>query len=264
MAFIKKVIKFFKHHFLKDPFFVLLYALGYFQKNYKNKARFYTEQEFFAAITEGKSIIRIGDGEIGLLHGRDIHYQVHSPELEQGLKDIIKNYSPTSPYILSIPVFVNFTNQELSTTNGKISCWLPLKVEFRRMFNKTASYADAHYFYYRELMLKFFAQFLQNKHVVFISNEETNTQIKSTSIPFASAHYVHTPKENSFAKLHDIIVSVDETLKTYADKNVVLAISTGPTSKILAKHYADLGYQSFDIGFGLRYLYDQKDYSDVI
>ncbi|MES2622906.1 MAG: GT-D fold domain-containing glycosyltransferase [Patescibacteria group bacterium] len=264
IAFLKRIVNFFKNYLLRYPSFVLAYAMAYPQKTYPNSARFYSEHELFDQIAKGKSIIRIGDGEIGLLHGRDIHYQPHEKELELGLRKIIKEYTLESPYILSIPVFVNYTNQELSKTDGKLSCWLPLKVEFRKMFNKDAAYADAHFFYYRNLMLRFFNEFLQDKHVVFVTNEDANAEIRKTTIPFASATYVDTPKENSFDKLHNIIATVDNVLSNLADKKVVLAISTGPTSKILAKHYAELGYQSFDIGFGLRYIYDEKDYSNVI
>lgn len=265
---IKKIIKFFKNYFLKDPVFVLYYIWAYKQKEFSNKALFYTEQEFFAKIHEGKSIIRIGDGEIGLLHGRDIHYQKHTKELQVGLKEIIETYSPTSPYVLSIPIFVNYSNSELAKTNGKLTCWLPLKVEFRRMFDKKAQYADAHFFYYRDFMLRFFKEFLENKHVIFISNSETNTKIRATKTVFTSTQYVDTPSDNSFQSIHDIIRDIDKALDTHSqihsNEPVTLAISTGPTSKLLVKKYADLGYQGFDIGFGLRYLYDEKDYSHVI
>lgn len=241
---------------------------GYIQNEFRNKAIFYTEKEFFNQIQLGKSIIRIGDGEISLLHGRAIHYQRHTKGLQKGIEKTIREYTADSPYILSIPIFVNYTNKELSATNGKLACWLPLKVEFRRMFNKEAIYADAHFFYYRDFMLRFFKEFLEHKHVIFVSNKETNAKIQETKTHFSSVQYIDTPSENSFESMHDIIQDIDKALdihtSTYGKMPVVFAVSTGPTSKILVQKYAYLGYQSFDIGFGLRYLYDGKDYSDRI
>lgn len=262
LRFIKKAILFFPRYLFKDPYFVLLYILAYPRTYYKNNTVFFSEESFLKEVETGKSIIRIGDGEISLLHGRSIHYQVQKNALTSGLKTLIKNYTPDSPYILSIPMFVNFTNKELSKTNGKLSCWLPLKVEFRRIFNKEASYADAHFFYYRDKMISFFEQYVANKPIIFISNPDTNASIKK-AITYP-ADFIDTPSENSFDALDDIYKKIDETLSKNPSTKYLLVVSTGPASKLIAYNYSLKGYQCFDIGFGLKYLYDTKDYSYLI
>ncbi len=262
----KKIIKFIIRYIFTDPIFLIKYIFAFPQKNYKPNAQFYSKEEFLNKIKAGKSIIRIGDGEIALLHKRDIHYQMYHKDLKIGLKDIIKKYDYKSSYILSIPLFVNYSNLELKSTNGKLSCWLPLKIEFFNIFNRITKYADAHYFYYRDFMLDFFKEILNNKDIIFITNKETTNSIKNTLLDnnFNSTHYVETPGLNSFDSIEDIKNRIDKILEKNKDIKYKLIISTGPTSKLLAYHYSVNGYQSFDIGFGIRYLYDDKDYSHVI
>ncbi len=262
LSFIKKAILFFPKYLLKDPYFVLLYILAYPRRYYTNTARFFSETEFLDEVRKGKSIIRIGDGEISLLHGRSIHYQRYIKALASGLRTAITDHSPTCPYVLSIPIFVNYTNKELNKTRGKLSCWLPLKVEFRRIFNKQAGYADAHFFYYRDKMISFFKEFIEQKPVIFISNPETNASIKNRI--HYPAHFIDTPSENSFESISDIYTQIDSIINQNPRDKYILVVSTGPTSKIIAHDYALRGYQSFDVGFGLKYIYDDKDYSYLI
>lgn len=260
--FTKKAILFIPKYLFRDPYFILLYILAYPRKIYANTALFYTEEAFLNEIEKGKSIIRIGDGEISLLHGRAIHYQKNEKALAVGLKTLIREYSASSPYIVSIPVFVNYSNAELGKTNGKLSCWLPLKVEFRRIFNKTMRYTDAHFFYYRDKMINFFKKFIENQPVIFISNQDTNEKIKA-GITYP-AHFIDTPSENSFSEIERICHTIDAIIENNPNTRFKLVVSTGPASKIIAYKYSLRGYQSFDIGFGLRYIYDTKDYSYLI
>lgn len=264
---IKKSIKFIKNYVFKNPVFVCKYILAYFQKDYKTGAIFYSEQAFFDEIQKGKSIIRIGDGEIGLIHGRDIHYQKYARDLSQNLKDIIKQYDEKSTYVLSIPIFVNHKNEELNRTSEKLSCWLPLKIEFNAMFNKKVPYADAHFFYYKDKMLDFFERFLTDCHVLFVTNEKTINSIKKsidTKLELKSFDFVTTPSEDSFFHVDDIKNAIDEKLIGHGKKHVKIVISTGPTSKYLAYIYSKSGYICYDFGFGIRYIYDDKDHAHMI
>lgn len=262
----KKIIKFIARYIFKDPIFVTKYIFAFMRKEYRPFAQFYSKEDFLNEINKGKSIIRIGDGEIGLIHHRNIHYQKYNKTLEKSLKNIIKYYDDKSSYILSIPLFVNYSNTELKSTNGKLSCWLPLKIEFFNIFNTSMKYADAHYFYYRDFMLNFFNEILKDKNIIFITNKETIDNIKDTKIDnqFNSVNYIETPSENSFNYIDQIKKEIDSVINQNKNINYKLIISTGPTSKVIAYEYSNKGYQSFDIGFGIRYLYDINNYSHVI
>ncbi len=268
IIFTKKTIKFFQNYLLNDPVFVLKYGLAYFKKNYTPIAIFYSKEELSKELQAGKSIIRIGDGEIGLLHGRDIGYQKYHPLLKEYLLKSIENYSKDSNYILSIPIFVNFPNKRLEEVKDRKRCWLPLKIEFFRRFNKDLKYLDAHFFYYRDLMLNFFKENLKDKDIVVIAKKEYIENLKKTDLSIynlKSVNLIEGPTENSFDKFEEIQTQINEVLKSIEDKkNVRLLISTGPTSKALVYKYAQENIVSYDIGFGLCYLWDEKDYTFVI
>lgn len=262
ILFLRQGLRFFKNYVLKDPLFVLRYGFAYMNREYGTGAVFYNDQDFFSDIKQGKSIIRIGDGEIGMIHGRDIHYQKNTQVLRDSLKDMVKEYGSDSPYILSIPIFVNYTNQELKKVKGRLNCWLPLKVEFNRIFNKQAYYLDAHMFYYRDKMLRFFDLFLKDKSIIFVTNAETIKGIKESTVHFSHSHFIETPAEQAFDHIADIQKNIDMVTKEYP--TAALVLSCGPASKYLAYMYSKKGTVCYDLGFGLRYLYDKADYSHVI
>ncbi len=261
-GFIKKICRFVKNYFLYDPVFFFRYIIAYGSPTYKTGANFFSDKDLFDVIATGKSIIRMGDGEIGLLHGRDIHYQCYNVDLKKGLVDSIKNYTPESSYILSIPVFVNYSNQDLKKTRGKLSCWLPLKIEFNRIFNKKAQYLDAHFFYFKDKMLTFFERFIKNKNVIFVTNKETINNIKQIDGYFASVNFVETLEKNAFSERGRVSNQIRDLLNK--NDNSIVIFSCGPAGKDIAYEYAVKGFICYDLGFGLRYLYDQKDYSHVI
>lgn len=260
--FIIKAIKFTKNYVYRDPLFVLFYGFAYFQKDYKNSVDFYSETEFYEQFKVGKSVIRLGDGEISLMHGRGIHYQKYEKELKKDLVALFVNYSKSSPYTLALPTFVSVPNYELRKTEGKLVCWLPLKVEFRRRASKNLKYADAHFFYYKDKMISFFENFLTDKEVIFVTNRNDILNIKSSNKSGKKYFFVETPSSDAYSEKVRIKKDIDKLL--VGSKNAVIVCSCGPLSKSLAYEYSTSGNTAYDIGFGLRYLWDEKDYSHVI
>ncbi len=141
-----RILKAIKKYLFKDTKYFFLYILRYFQPRYKHNCNFYSTDELIENIKNGKSLIRIGDGEIGLLHYLPIHYQKWSRDIRNDFLKIIKNYNENSPYLLGIPLFVNYSNTELRKIK-KLNCWIPLKVTYESIFNKYCKYVDAHVFY---------------------------------------------------------------------------------------------------------------------
>ena len=265
-----KGLQFIKKYLLKDPIFVVKYLLAYPQKKYSTNAKFYKNEEFIEQLKRGKSLIRIGDGEIGLLHGIDISYQKHSKELENGLRDSISEYNDTSPYILAIPVFVNDTNDQLRLIERKLNCWLPLKIEFNRIFNKKTKYADAHFFYYKNNFEKFLEPYLLNKKLIINTTKENITAQKEfIEKKFTVLGWVEAKSPDPFAILIQTKKEIDLILEKYEEsdgdkKDIVLILSAGPMSKVLAHTYSKEGVQALDIGKGFEHIYNNNNFEHHI
>jgi len=270
--YIKKITNFIIRYLKNDPFFFFFFIPAVFKKDYLpyGKVFFFSKNSFIKQIEEGKSVIRLGDGEMALLHGKGIGYQKYDKKLKNKLIELIKKYnSKNSNYLLGIPEFVNLTNEELKKNPLKFSIWLHLKVEFQRRFNKNEFYFDAHYFYQKDLNISFIENFILNNHIILISNISSINKFKQSkkysNFSFKSIDFIETPSDNSFIFFDKIIYELDNLLelkyKKINKKEIKLLFSTGPTSKVLVYHYSNKNYISYDIGYGIRFLWDDKDIS---
>ncbi len=265
IKFSGKAFRFIFRYIVKDPIFVFKYFVAYFQKDYTPQVKFYTTEEFMTEIRSGKSFIRIGDGEIGLLHHRDIHYQKADPLLISKLREIIENYS-SSNYIISIPIFVSTSNKDLQHTKGKLSCWLPLKVEFFRRFNREAKYFDAHAFYRKGFFENNMYQYLKDKRLIINTTAENiKNQKESIESRFEVLEWIEAKSPNPF----DLYEQTKEKIQNIIDreknkKDIVLILGSGPMSKVLAYDFAKQGIQGIDIGKGFEQLYNEVDYEHEI
>ncbi|MFH1188281.1 MAG: GT-D fold domain-containing glycosyltransferase [bacterium] len=224
------------------------YIYVFFLKDFSFKIHFYTPIELAELIQEGKSIIRLGDGEINLFHGFKNHYHFFSPSLKDMIKKIITSYSSESLYILSVPRFINVSNQELKMI-GKLSVWLPLKVVFLLLFPKKISYMDSHNFYYDEYFENFLTPLFVNKKIIFVTNGKTiKKQKQNTKLPWKDIVYIETPETDALISYDNIVTLINKEIKKHNSKDVVLFIAMGPVGKYLIYEYADRGYQGIDIG----------------
>ena len=169
----KKIFRIFAFlkRYIKHPLYIIVYASVYFLKGFAFKVKFYSNNEIINLLQKGKSVIRLGDGDI-------VHIQLaldntyHRPDqrLKKMYKTIIKNYHEGGSYVLSIPRFVNYTNLELKNLGERKLEWgLAMKVMFflvsikivhiwtltillRQLFraNNSASFCEQKsYFYYK-------------------------------------------------------------------------------------------------------------------
>ena len=127
----RKVVAFITRN-IKNPQFLFLYSLYFFQKEFRVRVSFFSNDEVIALVTSGKSLLRLGDGEIGLLNDRGIigtvFLQKSLPVLKQGIYRIITGYTKNSPYVIALPKkYASYSNEELRM-EGKLRSWLPFKV----------------------------------------------------------------------------------------------------------------------------------------
>jgi len=250
-----RIINFLKRYLLKHPIYVITYASAYFLKGFAFKEHFYTREEIKSLVLNGKSIIRLGDGEINLLLDLKNHYHKFSPKLKNMMREIISDYSSDSSYILSIPKFINYRNEELKKI-GKLNVWMPLKTMFLLIFPKKVSYMDAHNFYYDNYFEEVIAPIIKDKKVILITKKETIEKEKNSSrVPWEYVSFIETPEENAIDFYDDIKKSLDKELLNYKKEEVLLLVAMGPVGKYLIFEYGDIGYQGIDIGFAIEKIF---------
>lgn len=259
-----RIINFIKRYLLKHPLYVISYVSTYFLKGFAFNEHFYTKEEIKNFVLNGKSIIRLGDGEINLLLDLKNHYHKFSPKLKNMIREIISGYSFESSYVLSIPRFINFRNEELQKI-GKLNVWMPLKTMFFLVFPKKISYMDAHNFYYDNYFEDVISPIIKNKKIILITKKETiEKQKNSNYIPWENISYIETPEANAIDFYEDIKLSLNKELLNYKKGEVVLLVAMGPVGKYLIFEYGNIGYQGIDIGVAIENIFTGESIQHLI
>ena len=243
---------------------MIVYVCTYFLKGFSFSEHFYTKEEIIKLAQEGKSIIRLGDGEINLLLDLNNHYHTFNPRLKTMIKEIVTSYKQESNYVLSVPQFINFSNEELKKI-GKFNVWLPLKVMFFLMFPKKIGYMDAHNFYYDTYFENVIAPVIQDKKIICITRRETTERLKSNgSLPWKNIVYIETPESDAIASYDEITKQLDRELEHAIVKDVVLLVAMGPVGKYLIFEYTKKGYQGIDPGMAVEVIFTGKSIQYLI
>lgn len=248
MEIILRGFNFLIRYVFTNPRYVFRYLLVFWRQGFSFQARLLSEQEFIVELKKGKSLIRLGDGEINLMLGLRNHYQNFSPVLQQAMFKIVEGYNHNSPYLLSLPRFINCTNKELRSM-GKLQVWLPLKVMFGIYFKKTLAYLDAHSFYYDGYFERTVGPVIERKHIVLITRQETiDKQKNNKNIPWRRVSYIAVPEEEALSSYESIKEKIKQTINPTELDNTVLLFAMGPVGKWLAFEFSEQGLQSIDIG----------------
>ena len=263
---IKKIIWVYgaiKRYLFYDTKYLFLFLYRYFQNNYRNKCQFYNDKEIIDLINIGKSIIRVGDGEIGLVHFCRVSYQVYSDAIRNDFLKIIKNYNNNSPYILGITEFVNYTNKELThfiNSEGKeinrFPVWRQLKITYELIFNKNAKYFDALAFYKPDRFENLILPYIQNKKVIIVTNKENKEKIMTSPLSSDTYLYITCEPENTYESRLKIQKDITNIIdKSGLPKNNFIVLMSAGLSKTIIYDMAGQGYQVLDIGIGLESYY---------
>ncbi len=259
---IKKIIwaqRAINRYVFKDTRYFFLSVIRYFQNNRRNQCKFYSEEELIGLIKNGKSIMRIGDGEIGLLHFCRAAYQIYSDSIRNDFLQIIKHYNDQSPYILGLTEFVNWTNTELKNfvnIEGKkinrFPVWRQLKITFEMIFNKNARYFDALSFYKKGGYERIILPYIKTKKVIIVTNKDNEEMIKSSPLTDKNYLYITCAEENSYqdrAKIQQDII--DLINRSGSPKKNFVVLFAGGLSKTIIPDMSARGYQILDIGWGM-------------
>jgi Glycosyltransferase GT-D fold len=262
---VDKVIGFIKKYLLVDPMFVFRYAIAYFQRDYDINVQVQQKNQTVELILSGKSFIRLGDGEVALIKMIDVHFQKANQQIKDVFKNIIKQYSASSPYILAIPVrYITQSNSNLASIS-LLRCWLPFKIAYRQFFSKDIAYADAHAFYVSGFFEENLTEYLKTKKLLLVAKKIDNEAFKkNTKVIYSNVEYIDSPSEQAFEEYSNIQNKIDAILATGDKKDIVILAAIGPTSKVLAYDYSKLGVQVLDIGHGMEHLYTGKALDHVL
>lgn len=262
---IKRIINATQKYLLKDTKYFLYYCLNNFRKDYKLNCSFYSEEEFMQKIYAGKSFIRLGDGEIGLIHFLKIHYQKYSDEIRWDFIKIIREYSDNSPYIILIPLFVNYTNKALVSIN-KLQCWMPLKVTYQLWFNKNAKYFDAHIFYKKDKFKKLLLSYLLKKKVIIVTNRDNIKDIqKYGTLSRIKSRYIESPRTDAYESRHRIRQNIIDTINQsgFKKEEFVILFCAGLSKTLIYELSLD-NYQILDVGRGFEGFIKRQDLECLI
>lgn len=262
LSLVKKVTVFVFRYGSADPKYLMTYCYTFFLANYKNEAIFYKDEDTISLIRQGKSLVRIGDGEVGLLHGGHVSYQEYNKDLAKSIDKIVSEYKDTEKFLLAVPQFVNFSNKDLKKTKGGIRCWLPLKIEFRRRFSKTKAYADAHLFY-RKSNVQELIDYLKTRTLIVVTTKRNIEKLKSLSLFNRDTVFLISPEPNPFSEYKNIFRSIQSVLPS-EHSQVTLLLSAGPLSKVLAYDFLNKDVQCIDIGIGIEVLCSKTGYEETI
>jgi len=263
---LKKFFKFLRKHLFRNTKYCFLYLWRLLVQEKKINCQFYTTEEVLELINQGKSIIRIGDGEIGIInYYTSLCYQIWSKEIREEFLKLIKNYQNSSNYILAIPIFLNYSNQELdnlpSLEVSKKFCWLPLKNTYEILFNQKIKYIDAHAFYRFDECQKIISHILnQNKNLILIANADSIAEIKQNKILSQKIKlFIQVPNQNSFESRDKITEDIKNLCINHNlnKKNSIFIFKGGLVKTIIADLSKD--YQIIDAGEGFSsYVRNQK------
>lgn len=200
-----------------------------------------------------KSFCRFGDGEFMLMLGRSIGFQNYDPILALKLWQIFQkgtqNIYVGVPYQqFQTPDDFNQWIKEFYYTSGRwvrnfLSRYLSRDRELYidTGFNQVyQTYANMNFAAYYEAVRKLF----ERKKLTLVVGKDILSNLDYNIFDLAeSIEYIYGPTKDAYSKYNEIL---EEALKT--DKDRLICVILGPTSKVLVYDLTEHGYIAWDIG----------------
>lgn len=246
-----------RRNLFKDPGYLFRYALRYLDQDYRMSVKFMSNKELVSSLEQGKSLIRINDGEICLITYGNIHYQKFHPRLREYLLKIVLDYDhQTSPYLIGLTEeYLGKPNREIKAKQ-MLRIWLPVKMAFERFFPKNPLYFDAHLFYRSGAFEQVLERILQSHRVILVTSEENIGMVKKTGLEQRlEVSFVSCPASNSFDQFDEILEQVTSLIEPGREKNYRVLLAAGPASKALAYELSKRKIISYDLGRGVEAVY---------
>lgn len=203
-------------------------------------------------IENQSSIIRFGDGEMDLMLGKSIPYQVYDENLASQLKEIISLQSDEK-LVIGLPnVFDNRSNFTLAAEAfWKVHLEHHLKdyVELARADWYGTTFVSRPYIDYVDKSQSFsqfekLKQIWKDKDILIVEGVTSRSGVGNDLFDGAnSIKRIICPSHNAYARIEEI----QEAVLQYAENRLILCM-LGPTAKILSYNLFRKGYRVLDIG----------------
>ena len=224
---LKKIHQFLFNGILYSPKTLYIFLISPLIKTNFPKINWLSQTELINKIKKGESVIRLGDGEIMLITGRDIHFQKSSKSLSHELKEIVTSYNKNSKYILCLPTeALTFNEAELKKID-RLRIWRLFRAYFRDKIKNNLSYGDAHIFYRKEFLNNLTPLF-KNRYVISVSHQGTIDQNfkkimdKLNGLHPAQLCFIYTRTFGGQKKKHNTNVNEKKIMKS--QKSILLII----------------------------------------
>ena len=203
-------------------------------------------------IENQSSIIRFGDGEMDLMLGKSIPYQVYDENLASQLKEIISLQSDEK-LVIGLPnVFDNRSNfTPAAEAFWKVHLEHHLKdyVELARADWYGTTFVSRPYIDYVDKSQSFsqfekLKQIWKNKDILIVEGVTSRSGVGNDLFDGAnSIKRIICPSHNAYSRIEEI----QEAVLQYAENRLILCM-LGPTAKILSYNLFKKGYRVLDIG----------------
>lgn len=217
-------------------------------------------------VSMGKSLIRLGDGEVMLMMGRDIHFQPTNNELVNNLRRIIFNYKNDSRYCLGIPTEQVLSSESELKTLQRLRIWRLFRSFVKKRFPKNVEYYSAVIFYHQGKFEKIISPQLIGKNIICVSRAEIldNTLSKYLEKFSPNISFVTVPDKNAFSVIEETKKQIYEIIERKPQTKPIILLAAGPASKVMAFDLCTSGIQAIDVGHGMEILGRNLDYSTRI
>ena len=203
-------------------------------------------------IDNKSSLVRFGDGEMDLMLGKSIPYQVYDENLASQLKEIISLQSDEK-LVIGLPnVFAdrsNFTPAAEAFWKGHLEHHLKDYVELARADWYGTTFVSRPYIDYVDKSQSFsqfekLKQIWKNEDILIVEGVTSRSGVGNDLFDGAnSIKRIICPSHNAYARIEEI----QEAVLQYAENRLILCM-LGPTAKILSYNLFKKGYRVLDIG----------------
>ncbi len=205
-----------------------------------------------AIINQKASISRFGDGEMQLINGSGIKFQIYNEELSKKLREVLQ--SNQKKHLVCIADTFNL----LYRYNRKARrFWRTYLYLYGHLWDANLNPQKLYYNAFvtrlymdhssKKLCQKWFndiKKIWDNRNIIFIEGEKSRLGVGNDLFSNAqSIKRILCPAENSYCRYNEILLKASEQ-----DKNVIFLIALGPTATVLAYELYKMGYQAIDAG----------------
>lgn len=201
-------------------------------------------------LKEKKNLIRFGDGEFKFFDKKGIVYQEYDGKIEEGLKNILHNYSNNSKYLLCMPKdFFECKGIKLFKNKKYLYSWAFSRYYFiKKVDYKNKVYGDSFSFakQNKKIYKKIFETDKVNRIILVHNNVKYSESFKEIYHK-KIVEFVQIPSKNSFQRIETIYKEIIEKVNNQKENTLVL-ISAGPTGKILVEKLGKEDVWAIDTG----------------